>query len=102
MYGHASGFNDTCIEGSKTPPIHIQHILNEINLKYEIGNYIAVIKEIDRIIKKRYGFKNIYHANQLVVETLYYIKEFDDYKLNHENHVWNISDVSNKKRRCCF
>ena len=99
---HASGFPGTQ-EGTQIP-MRILKIIDAIpeELEQKPENYVAIINQIDSIVKDQTKFENVYHINELVISAIYYIPEFNSFKEIHSHTVWHLSDMRQKKiRREC-
>lgn len=94
----SSGFEQT--EGRPNPPMRVSRILDAITIHKQAGNYIAIIDEVTGLVKKQTKFINIYHINDLVIETLLYIDALNNFKDIHETTVYYINDKKNRDCDC--
>ncbi len=101
MNRHASGFPETQEGIPIQIPMRIMKILDAITLEQKAANYVSVINQIDSIVKQQTKFINVYNINHLVIESLYYIPEFNSFKEIHDPTVWHLSDMREKKSREC-
>lgn len=97
---HASGFK-TQTEGLPTPPMRISRILDALQTDKQAVNYVAVVGEIRTIIHEQYRFSNVYHVNELALETLLYLPQYNNFRQIHEPTIWYLSDQEQKTQREC-
>jgi hypothetical protein len=94
---HASGFPNT-LEGQQTP-MRVMRILDGIKTQKKSSNFLIIIQEMSGVIRKEQSTINIWHENELILQTLYYIPAFSDFKEIFIPTIWHLSDLRQKKER---
>lgn len=100
MENHASGF-ESQLEGIPTPPMRVSLILDSLEITQSPANYVAVIEEIRTVVRDKHNFVNIYHVNELTLETLLYLPQYKNFQQIHESTIWFLSDKEQKNQREC-